>query len=410
MLHSFYFSQNLKMGAFYVVLIATILGSAVVYSGEDSGILYDDLDGIGAIISQGSASTEDKISESAEVTRDVFRKMSTKKIKRNLKKANRAAKSATRLLEKTKIGKKYAKNAKKYLKLAGKFTTRFIPFASLIWDLAETIVDIYSSEKNLDRNLMDKIIAEVLTILHKSDITKMEIFMKTVKRNIRFINDTIYCIRDIYEEEFPNEDLSNNTEPIPQPYLDEYLRICTDEGIDDDVSFIKNQLDQYVEAFDMMNSSFRYHALLSAPIFIELGLIVPLFEPMAREFIRGSIRNADLSCRYRNSMVDFLPFVLEARFDKVDVSYEIQSKVRNEPYNPNGYNSTPYLHCKRGCTAKYCLTDEFGAEKYERIGYDEYCQIGYLQHLRHLVEDMFPIDVLSATCNKPLGNPTGNSM
>lgn len=123
--------------------------------------------------------------------------------------------------------------------------------------------------------------------------------------------------------------------------------------------------------------------------------------------MEGPVKSADLSCRFRDAMVDFLPFVLEARFQKVNANPSNKLKVRNEPFNRNGYNRTAYLQCGKGCDGNDCLIDEFSAEKYTRSL--DNCEIGYLQYLRHSVEELFPLDILNETCNRPLKGPTENN-
>lgn len=44
----------------------------------------------------------------------------------------------------------------------------------------------------------------------------------------------------------------------------------------------------------------------------------------------------------------------------------------------------------------------------EKILYVLKCETGYAQYLRHLVEKMFPVELLNQRCSQPIGEPKGN--
>lgn len=155
----------------------------------------------------------------------------------------------------------------------------------------------------------------------------------------------------------------------------------------------------------MKNSTLRQYPLLAAPVLIELSSIVFLFEPLAIELMEGSAKNMKLSCLYREALIDNLPFVLEARFRKVDTNLNYMATVRNKPYTYRPVLEQQYCYiCTPGPS---CMVDEFG-KKGKGIYKTKPCEIAYLGYLRHLVENMFPIDVMNKTCGLKLGNSKGN--
>lgn len=173
-------------------------------------------------------------------------------------------------------------------------------------------------------------------------------------------------------------------------------------------------LDTMLNDFDQYNSLFKRFALVGAPILIELSLIVAIFEPIAKIIIPNKIGRFKLSCKARDLLIDYRPFVLSNRLEKLNTNLEFMASVKNAPYNSKGYITTNTLLCEENCSEKrgkdgLCLADEFGAKKYSVHSKAELtnCRIGYGQHVRHLLEENFPFEELEAVCGEKAKEPSG---
>ena len=88
-------------------------------------------------------------------------------------------------------------------------------------------------------------------------------------------------------------------------------------------------------------------------------------------------------------------------------------KVRNKPYNSNGYNQANALAClAKGCTNDdVCLRDDFGGielkDKTTANDMHSQCAEDYLGYVRHRVEDLFPVRELETACGAKSRAPTG---
>lgn len=199
------------------------------------------------------------------------------------------------------------------------------------------------------------------------------------------------------------------------------IETLKDSPIDDPESIPVNVLllsllDTMLNEFDHYNSLFKRFALVGAPILIELSLIVAIFEPIAKIVIPSKIDRFKLSCKARDLLIDYRPFVLSNRLEKLNTNLEFMISVKNAPYNPKGYNTMNVLLCEENCSEKrekngLCLVDEFGAKNYSTKSKTELtnCRIGYGQHIRHLLETSFPSEELDAVCGVKTKDPSGNS-
>lgn len=403
------------MKVFYLALFVIILGTVEVYKFPTiadyltkpglAGLLYDDLHGIGALVSSNRAITDDILSDSVEFSQNFVDKASDLVTNTNL---GAKIAYATRPLYKTDVGKKLAENVAKLTGKALKFATKLIPYASEVLDIADGLLEMFKDDKELDKELevLRKALEQTHQAIQEHNLFQINNFMTSVKQNTKNLNETISCMRDEYEKQFPHQ----NAIRVPIELIDELKKKCNKVGVGGLTSAMFLDFQNIGNGFAARNSAFRKYPLLAAPVFIELSLLVSIFEPMAIELIPGvADGTTKLSCLYRDALIDDLPFVLEARFQKVNATLTNMIKVRNEPYNPIGYNKSYYLECEKGCVHDNCLIDQFADEKLYKLSDGNDCDIGYLQHLRHLVEKLFPIDVLNKTCNRGWEKPTGNS-
>lgn len=387
------------MGTFFVVLIVTIFGSVASFTGT----LYDDLHDIGALMDKRAKSMEDEICDTVEISRKVAPDPDM------LKAVNLGTKTVTAAGEffKTKKGKEMAEKAVELLGKSVKYAAKLLPFAGLVLDIAEGVEDMLSDESDSKKawadEFMKKVMAKVDEKDHKERIIDINNVLGTIRLSVGYINHTIHCIAREYEKENPNQDYKGS---LSEDLL-KYEKICGANAVISNTVDVLDDLQTIANEFTRRASSFRKYPLVGAPVLIELGLIAAFFDPLAKEIVSGKANFQNISCAYRDGLVDLLPFVLEARFEKVNAAIEHKTRVRSEAFNAKGYNGSLYLNCEKHCGGDNCLIDEFGTEKFSSRD-TPYCEIGYLQHVRHLVENMFPLDRLNETCQRPLKQPTGN--
>lgn len=198
-----------------------------------------------------------------------------------------------------------------------------------------------------------------------------------------------------------------------------FIETLKDSSIEDPETISVNVLllstfDSLLNQFDQYNSLLKRFALVGAPILIQLSLMVAIFEPIAKTIIPNKINQFKLSCKARDLLFDYRPFVLSNRLEKLNTNLEFMVSVKNAPYNSNGYNQTNMLFCEEGCPENrekngLCLTDKFGEKKYSVNSKTELtnCRIGYGQHIRHLLEKTFPFEELSRICEEQAKKPSG---
>lgn len=392
------------MGAFYVVLIAAIFGSVV-----NSTIQYDSLHGIGALGNNARKSIENTISDAVEISRiytDINEGIDP------LKATNIGTKALhlSQYIFKTEKGKQFAKNAFEFAGKSLKFATKFIPFASETLDLVQSLQEIFDKQPDWKIEFEAKILEKGKRARQEEKISDIETQIDTFSSQINDMNRTIECFRREYE----SQHLNKNSQRIPKQFRVQYDEQCEASGVGEQASQMHGTLWYYANMIAKRNSPFKQYPLLGAPVLIELSMLASGIEPMIKEFIWNVATKHKLSCIYRDVIIDYLPYVLEERFEKVTANITYQVNVRNEQYNRNGYNDTPFMQCD-ACSKDedrdHCLVDEFGTgafRKSDNPNVPDHCQIGYLEYLRHLVESMFPIDVLDKACNRPWGKPTGN--
>lgn len=173
-----------------------------------------------------------------------------------------------------------------------------------------------------------------------------------------------------------------------------------------------------IRAFQKPDSIFKNYPLTGAPFFIELGLLISVLEPIAIRFTT----TYEISCKIRDAMIDYIPFVVGARLEKVNAPLKIMNEVRKESSAQNNRLVSNALFCQSHCDGgkhriwyitqwkefeSNCLIDDFGTKILGRDSAYK-CEKDYAQHLRYYVEKMFPIEQLEEVCKRPIGNPTGN--
>lgn len=387
------------MGTFFVVLIVTIFGSVFTDTS------YDELHDISALMDKRGKSMEDQIWDTVEISRKIVPESDPDK----LKTLNLGVKGVTAVGEffKTEKGKKMAEKAIAMLGKSVKSAAKLLPFAGLVLDIAEGVDGMLSDESDFMKTWADEFMTKIMSKVderdHRNQVLSIGFVLETIRLDVGFINQTIQCIADKFEEEHPNQEYTGSLGDD----LDKYEKICRTQGISGNTVDILRDLQTIANAFTKINSPFRQYPLVGAPVLIELGLIAAFLDPLAREIVPGRAYFQNISCTYRNGLVDLIPYVLEARFEKVNAALDKKTRVRSEAFNAKGYNGSLSMTCEKNCQGDNCLTDAFGTEKFSSLE-KPYCEVGYLEHVRHLVENMFPIDRLNETCAQPLKQPTGN--
>lgn len=177
-------------------------------------------------------------------------------------------------------------------------------------------------------------------------------------------------------------------------------------------SFMHSDLDKMVNLFAHQYSIFKKFPLIGAPIFIELSLLIATFSPIAFQLVPLEAKNPPIACKALHTLLDYRPRTVSARLDKIhsnSTSFVSRlAAVRQLPYNPYGYNKATTLQCQRVDESRpflplnNSLWDEFGL--YIPYDNDQSCFSDYASHVRHKVEELFPIRLLEKVCNERKSN------
>lgn len=406
------------MKAFYVLLITTIIASAV----NCEGIKYDELNVPAFGI--GDENFEEKVYQSLQANKNAFEKISE------------LEPYATLAMD------TFEALAPKVFEKAGKFLAKAIPFADVALGIASGLVEIFKDDDNTDwRAEFAKFLAqEMPKELAKEKVRDVRTFSNVVLENIgnmeKSLSKRAQGLSQI-EEYRQNDPFRCNTANISL----HMTLINTENDKYDNIEGVATNLHTYfqtwVQTFIGDASTFKEYPLIAAPVLIEMAMLISTFEPLVMELTHYAL-DVWLSCKIRDGLMNYLPYVIEARLAAIEVDQSIMIKVRNEPYNETGYNHTDTLNCwVDACSISgfekvrkvaseiidaldgnsrvsntTCLIDDLGRVKYQHVENDDDCAIGYAQYLRHKIEKMFrtPIEVSNAICNQPLGKPTGNQM
>lgn len=344
------------MRAFYVVLITTILRSAwgtvewgkTDKSGLKWGLEWEEVDkNIGILYAkQHQEALDEKIFESLQTTKNFFADETTKL----------ALQSLT-------IGAQFIP----------------VPFLGTLVGLMSNFAGILEQETKWKTQFAKEISDQTDKKFASYNVDTMDTFLITDRQLIKSLNKTIQ---------------GGNYDKIKGEM------ISTADNIHKD--FLN-----MINGFTKPNSKFKHHPLIGSSILIALSLMVSVFEPIAIPFI-AKASNLKLSCMIRDGMIDYLPFMVEDRLAKLNTNFIELTKVRNKPYNQNGYDELSYLDCTNETCRATCIKDEYSAKDLQRNVKESNCEINYALHLRHLVEKMFPIKLLQERCDQKLGDSTGN--
>lgn len=188
---------------------------------------------------------------------------------------------------------------------------------------------------------------------------------------------------------------------------------------------IRSILDDVITSVDKLHEGleFRKEPLLLAPFLIEIGLIVAAIEPVLGYLLENEVRDK-MSCKMRDVTLDFLPFMVASRLEKMHTKMWPVIEIRYLEYNSNGYEDPEGIKCHKmidpTCTTFYpgeknvvrdCLVDNFGTLQFFKGDVEwkrHACEMSYARHVRTLVERTFPIGLLNKTCGEDPRQPTGN--
>lgn len=166
--------------------------------------------------------------------------------------------------------------------------------------------------------------------------------------------------------------------------------------------FIHRELDRMLNLFAASDSFVKKIPLLGAPLLITLAQFIALFDPVAKTLIKREAMSPELSCKMSNILLDYRPRTVDARFDKLHedstkglTTYtnflrEIVSDRSNKTI-PDTMNNCGACHRWR-----LCLIDDFGVSWHT---IDWACARGYISILRHRIEELFPVELLSSLCD-----------
>lgn len=175
--------------------------------------------------------------------------------------------------------------------------------------------------------------------------------------------------------------------------------------------FIHSELDRMLNLFAASDSFVKKIPLLGAPLLITLAEFIALFHPVAKSLIKREAMSPELSCKMSNILMDYRPRMVDARFDKlhedstkglttyVNWLRMILSESSNKTIpEPDTFN------CGACDANRLCLIDDFGVS-WHTINWP--CAPGYISILRHSIEELFPVEILSKLCDsKPTATGT----
>lgn len=193
--------------------------------------------------------------------------------------------------------------------------------------------------------------------------------------------------------------------------------------------FIHRNLQTLLNYFDENDGIFNEYPLESAPLLINLALIIATFTPLANSLIPRDVKRAELACKAKHILIDYRTRAVILRAQKlnsISVYYKEVASVFGRLYNSLGYDdeNSGILHCDPGCIVTGyiekigCLVDQFGTEKYHFsiAGSQDSFTIGtrciseYVGLMRYRMENMFPVALMDQVCidSKPR-KPNGKS-
>lgn len=181
--------------------------------------------------------------------------------------------------------------------------------------------------------------------------------------------------------------------------------------------YVHSNLESLIDYFAENGGIFKQFPFISAPLLINVALMIAVFTPIGNQLIPDEVKDLQLACKakdalefYRNRVV----FLRANRLNSMDLYYEHMAPVLTQTYNSSGYDerNSGIFQCKPGCRddhKAWCLVDEFGDVEYDLktvVMVD--CISEYVGLVRHRTEKLFPVEVLDNLCvdRKPR-KPTG---
>lgn len=349
------------MWAFHVVLFATFLSSAIdcaknptEAAGYRSKVDWDEVDKDITILAgeKSFKTTENIIRDALTTTKNLF--------------GQPEVKAAIAVI--TKGGSK-------------------LPFVGELFSIVSTLSGFLAEETDW-KNEFTKVIVDEMKKGHvNNDLENMNDVLHSIKNRLPLLNETV-----IDENE------------IPIKTLPEIVGFTTD---------IFSRLEEMVFSFGKPHSPYKRYPLIGAPFLIELGLLVVAFEPIAITLLKEASRYK-LSCQTRDATFDYLAFVLDARFERTNLDLWKTKQIRKLPYNEAGYTEKDFLECgilPSGECSSYgedaCLIDQLSTKQYVKVTYSNPCEDSYGRHLRKLIENSFPLELLDELCDRQMADPTG---
>lgn len=201
------------------------------------------------------------------------------------------------------------------------------------------------------------------------------------------------------------------------------IKLLSDENSDDEnrktiASIIHTEFNRMINFFALKSSLLRKYPLIGTPPLLQLAAQVAIFSPIAMNLIRLEAMNPQISCKMHDVLLDFRTRTVMARLHKLrSIVWYIETLRKRDkaslinvislPYNRNGYNLTnpPIVDCDLDCdlygmdSTDACVRDEFDAGIYSGRNFGNHtCLEDYAAFVRHRVEKLFPVEILSRLC------------
>lgn len=212
----------------------------------------------------------------------------------------------------TMVMKSAALVPKKWIRKAAKF----IPFASEVLGLIEGFAGLFTVESDWKSAFAKEFANLIPETMAKSKTQNIGNFLKTVKDCIPIINATI-CNNTMLNANNGNGNVNRHRMRHPR----------------------RNRKNPQQEQLNLLNKRLEN---------LEESRPEPITaEPLAMQLNKNLVSNFKLSCKLRDIIWDYLPFVVAARLEATTANFTSVSQVRNAECQPNGYNKTNILPCAK---------------------------------------------------------------
>lgn len=320
-----------------------------------------------------------------------------------------------------------------------------------IFDKQEVIPERYSEDKDIDVDdlLLDGVSTAVGAIPDVGPILQLFItVLSKLENEPAWKNKFKETIIEETERKAVLDEISRLS-----ALIDAILKSLTSANDDASKKFpriaawdTRKDLDYMINIFFAQKSIFKKYPLIGAPLLIELGKLISVFDK--------KIDNDDISCKMRDVLREYRLRSVAARLDKISIEFAAltSSKVINSQYllpfvknhvwgleyNSDGYSETDKWSCKSPKKAKevddkqvydsfkkrhdddfdknfekIIFHDEFGKREFFPRRFSDQtpsvnCFIEYFGWVRHRVEEQFLVEEkFSKFCVKETQKPTG---